>query len=96
MAETHNIPYEHLLAFADSIKAAANPQPIRTKKSRDPDKPKRKHTWTDKNRVAFYEKCVPARLKSLEAKKALKKEQQGQKEEAEAEATIGLEGTTSS
>lgn len=44
-------------------------------------KAKRKHTWTEKNRKIFYEKCVPARLAALKAKK-----------EAKAQASSTVEG----
>lgn len=33
---------------------------------------KRTHRWTEANRKSFYEKCVPARKASLEAKKKIK------------------------
>lgn len=54
------------------------PKKERKRKLKDPDapvKPKRKHTWTEANRKIFYEKCVPARLKALEAKRAAKASQ---------------------
>jgi hypothetical protein len=47
----------------------------RVRKVKDPNapaKPKRKHTWTEKNRDSFYNKCVPARLAALKARKAAK------------------------
>lgn len=55
-----------------------SPKKVKSSKIKDPitqqvkQRKKRTHRWTDANRKSFYEKCVPARQASLEAKKKLK------------------------
>lgn len=52
------------------IKVKIEKEALKEKKLRK----KRTHKWTEANKKSFYEKCVPARKASLEAKKKLKEQ----------------------